>query len=208
MSEAANKNAKTARRLALAVVGMFGFGFAMVPLYSLICDVTGINFAGASADSGRVSVEDLVYGGVDEDRLINVEFDITLNADLPWDVKPEVKRIQVHPGKQYEVVFTAENLTDDVVVTQAVPGVTPWQATEHFSKVECFCFNQQTLKPREVKAMPLRFVINNKLPEKYTTVTLSYTFMDTDRSRALETEKNPHGKGLGLDAKKISALQD
>lgn len=189
MSHSENKNAKLARRLALAVIGMFGFGFAMVPLYSLICDVTGINFAGSSTSGGRTALEDVIHGGVDESRLITVEFDITMNAGLPWDVKPEVKRMQVHPGKAYEVMFTAENKTDDVVVTQAVPGVTPWQATEHFNKVECFCFSQQTLKPREVKAMPLRFVINRKLPEKYSTVTLSYTFMNTDRSKALETSE-------------------
>jgi cytochrome c oxidase assembly protein subunit 11 len=188
LSQAVNKNAKLARLLALAVIGMFGFGFAMVPLYSLICDVAGINSAGSSA-SGRVALEDVMYGGIDEDRLVTVEFDITLNAGLPWDVKPEVKRIQVHPGKAYEVIFTAENKTDEAVVTQAVPGITPWQATEHFNKIECFCFSQQTLQPREVKAMPLRFVVNRKLPEKYSTVTLSYTFMNTDRSEALKPEK-------------------
>lgn len=189
MSDQKNNNAKTARKLALAVVGMFGFGFAMVPLYSLICDVTGINFAASSTTGGRVALEDVVYGGVDEDRLVTVEFDITLNAGLPWDVTPTIKRMEVHPGKAYEVVFTAENKTDDVVVTTAVPGITPWQATEHFNKVECFCFNQQTLKPREVKEMPLKFVINKKLPEKYNTVTLSYTFMDTDRSKARVTSQ-------------------
>jgi cytochrome c oxidase assembly protein subunit 11 len=194
LTQTVNKNARLARILALAVIGMFGFGFAMVPLYSLICDVAGINSAGASS-SGRVALEDVMYGGIDEDRLVTVEFDVTLNAGLPWDVKPEVKRIQVHPGKAYEVIFTAENKTDDVVVTQAVPGITPWQATEHFNKVECFCFSQQTLQPREVKAMPLRFVVNRKLPEKYSTVTLSYTFMDTDRSKAYKTaEMSATGK--------------
>lgn len=186
MSQQTNKNARLARRLALAVLGMFGFGFAMVPLYSLICDVTGINSVGSSASGGRVALEDVIYGGVDESRLVTVEFDITLNAGLPWDVTPEVKTMQVHPGKAYEVIFTAENKTDEVVVTQAVPGITPWQATEHFNKVECFCFSQQTLQPREKKAMPLRFVINRKLPEKYGTVTLSYTFMNTDRSEMLK----------------------
>lgn len=188
MATQQNNNAKVARRLAFAVVGMFGFGFAMVPLYSLFCDVTGINFAGSSTNGGRVALEDVAFGGVDESRLITVEFDITLNADLPWDVTPEMKRIQVHPGKAYEVMFTAENKTDDVVVTQAVPGITPWQATEHFSKVECFCFSQQTLQPREKKSMPLRFVIDKRLPDKYQVVTLSYTFMDTDRSKALKTK--------------------
>lgn len=186
MSTQENKNAKLAKRLAFAVVGMFGFGFAMVPLYSLVCDVTGINKAGGLSSGGRVALEDVIHGGIDENRLITVEFDVTLNAGLPWDVTPEVKRMQVHPGKAYEVVFTAENKTDEVVVTQAVPGITPWQATEHFSKVECFCFTQQKLQPREKKEMPLRFVITKALPEKYGTVTLSYTFMDTDRSKALK----------------------
>lgn len=183
MTAPVDKNKVVARRLLLAVIGMFGFGFAMVPLYTLICDVTGINKAGTSAEGGRIALEDVIHGGVNKDRLITVEFDITLNGDLPWDVTPEVKKMQVHPGKAYEVVFTAENKTDRDVITTAVPGITPWQATEHFSKVECFCFNQQKLKPREVKAMPLKFVIANELPEKYGTVTLSYTFMDTDRSK-------------------------
>ncbi len=182
MSSQVDKNKVVAKRLLLAVIGMFGFGFAMVPLYTLICDVTGINKVG-DASEGRVALEDVIHGGVNEDRLINVEFDVTLNGDLPWDVEPEVKKMQVHPGKAYEVVFTAVNKTDDNVITTAVPGITPWQATEHFSKVECFCFNQQKLKPREVKAMPLKFVIANELPEKYGTVTLSYTFMNTDRSK-------------------------
>ena len=182
-TENVSDNAKVAKRLGLAVLGMFGFGFAMVPLYSLVCDVAGINSAGFGSSGGRVALEDVIHGGIDESRLITVEFDVTLNAGLPWEVKPEVKKMQVHPGKAYEVVFTAENKTDDIVVTQAVPGVTPWQATEHFSKVECFCFSQQKLQPREKKAMPLRFVISNKLPDKYATVTLSYTFMDTDRSK-------------------------
>ena len=186
MEEQENKKtARTARILALAVIGMFGFGFAMVPLYSLICDVAGIN--SASGSSGRMTVEEAMYGGVDTDRLVTVEFDVTLNAGLPWQVVPEVKRMQVHPGKAYEVMFTAENLTDRELVTQAVPGITPWQATEHFNKVECFCFSQQTLKPKEVKQMPLRFVLDKRLPQKYSTVTLSYTFMDTDRSKANQT---------------------
>jgi cytochrome c oxidase assembly protein subunit 11 len=185
-----NKNVVLARRLALAVVGMFGFGFAMVPLYSLVCDVTGINKAGGFSSGGRVALEDVIHGGVDKTRLITVEFDVTLNAGLPWVVEPQVKRMRVHPGKAYEVMFTAENKTDDVVVTQAVPGITPWQATEHFTKVECFCFTQQKLQPREKKQMPLRFVIANELPEKYGTVTLSYTFMDTDRTQSIKRGDN------------------
>lgn len=183
MSTAEKSNKRLAIKLGVAVLGMFGFGFAMVPLYTLFCDVTGINRAGASG--GRVAVEDLVYGGVDESRLVTVEFDITMNAGLQWEVKPEQPKMEVHPGKVYEVMFTAVNNTDEAVMTQAVPGVTPWQATEHFNKLECFCFSQQTLKPREIKQMPLRFVIGRGLPEKYGTVTMSYTFMNTDRSKAL-----------------------
>jgi len=180
VSELQSKNSRLVKRLFMAVIGMFAFGFAMVPLYSLVCDVTGINSAGSSA-SGRMTLEEAMHGGVDADRLVTVEFDITMNEGLPWTVAPAVKKMQVHPGKVYEVVFTAENLTAESVITQAVPGVTPWQATEHFNKIECFCFSQQTLKPHEVKQMPLRFVLDKRLPDKYSVVTLSYSFMNTDR---------------------------
>ena len=173
-------------KLAGVVLGFFAFGFAMVPLYTLICDVTGINKAGGK---GRVAVSEIVGNGVDHDRLVKVEFDSTLNAGLAWEVKPQVRTMDVHPGKIYDVVYTVKNNSDKEVVAQAIPGITPWQATEHFNKIDCFCFDQQTLAAGESADLTLRFAVSQSLPEKYGTVTLSYTFMDTDREKLLDTER-------------------
>ncbi len=174
---------KSNRRLVLWLTGfvaaMFGFGFAMVPLYSLVCNVVGINKAGGS----RVLEKQLTRLGVDEERTVRVEFDATLNAALDWDVKPRTAHLDVHPGKPYDVYYSARNNTDHEVVAQAIPGITPWQATEYFNKIACFCFNQQKLAPGESADLKLRFVLSPELPPKYSTVTLSYTFMDTNRNK-------------------------
>ena len=180
-------NRKLGLKLAGVVAGFFAFGFAMVPLYSLICDVTGINKAGGQ---GRVSVADYSNVKVDENRLVRVEFDSTLNAGLDWEVKPGVRTLDVHPGKIYDIVYTVRNNSDKEVVAQAIPGITPWQATEHFNKIACFCFDQQTLAPGESADLSLRFALSHSLPEKYETVTLSYTFMDTNREKLLDTERD------------------
>jgi cytochrome c oxidase assembly protein subunit 11 len=180
----AQESHKSNRRLGLVlagvVAGMFGVGFAMVPLYGLICDVAGINQAGGG---GRVSAAQLAGIGVDEDRRVRVEFDATLNAGLDWEVQPKTARMVVHPGKPYEAHYFARNNTDREIVAQAIPGITPWQATEYFNKIACFCFNQQKLAPGESADLSLRFVLSPDLPEKYKTVTLSYTFMDTNRDK-------------------------
>ena len=177
-------NRRLGLTLSIAVFGMFGFGFAMVPLYGLICDVTGINRAGSG---GRIAEADLVQLGVDYERSVSVEFDYTLNAGLDWEVVPAQRRLDVHPGKPYDIVYRVRNNSDRVVVAQAIPGITPWQATEHFNKVACFCFDQQKLEPGQEADLSLRFVLSRSLPEKYNTVTLSYTFMDTDREKLKAT---------------------
>jgi cytochrome c oxidase assembly protein subunit 11 len=177
---------KSNRRLGLVLAGvvtaMFGVGFAMVPLYSLICDAAGINKAGGG---GRVSEAQVARLGVDYKREVRVEFDATLNADLDWQVTPKTPHMMVHPGKPYEVHYSARNNTDHEVVAQAIPGITPWQATEYFNKIACFCFSQQKLAPGESADLTLRFVLSPELPDKYKTVTLSYTFMDTDRDKLI-----------------------
>ncbi len=174
------KSQRQALILGLVVVAMFGFGFAMVPLYKLVCSVAGINNI---ADSGgRVRSDVYLPGKVDRSRTITVEFDATLNTGLPWELLPAVKKVKVHPGEINVVSWHVKNNSDRKIVAQAVPGVTPWQATEYLEKIECFCFTQQTLAPGESREMPLRFVIDAKLPESIKTLTLSYTFMDTDRS--------------------------
>ena len=163
------------------VAGFFAFGFAMVPLYGLICDVTGLNSAGGTG--GRVAEAELVKLGVDYDRQVQVEFDYTLNAGLDWEITPQTRAMDVHPGKPYDIVYTVRNNSNREVIAQAIPGVTPWQATEHFNKIACFCFEQQTLAPGETTELKLRFILDRGLPQKYNTVTLSYTFMDTNREK-------------------------
>lgn len=177
-------NQKLVMKLVGLVVGMFAFGFAMVPLYTLICDITGINKAGGG---GPMAEADLVQLGVDYDRTVTVTFDYTLNAGLDWSVKPHVRIMDVHPGKPYDIIYKVKNNSNREVVAQAVPGITPWQATEHFNKTECFCFEQQKLAPGEEADLRLRYVLSRALPEKYNTVTLSYTFMDTNRDNLKRT---------------------
>lgn len=163
------------------VAGMFGFGFALVPLYGLICDVAGINQLGSTG--GRVAEGELTRLGVDAERTVRVEFDATLNANLNWDVHPKTAHLDVNPGKPYDVYYTVRNNTDHDVVAQAIPGITPWQATEYFNKIACFCFQQQKLAAGETADLKLRFVLSRNLPSEYGTVTLSYTFMDTNRDK-------------------------
>jgi cytochrome c oxidase assembly protein subunit 11 len=164
-------NRRTVRRLGIAAVAMFGFGFAMVPLYDVFCDITGIN-----GKTGRIELEQALSKTVDEDRLVTVEFLATVHSDLPWEFRPMVKKIKVHPGEVTEVNYYARNKTDDVVTGQAVPSLAPGLAAKYFSKTECFCFTRQALGPGEGKEMPLRFIVDPELPENVRTVSLSYTF--------------------------------
>jgi len=184
----ANKVRNSTRLLTVLVLSMFGFGFAMVPLYDLLCSATGLN----GSTTGRIQDEAALSGLVDYSRTITVEFDSTINAGLSWDFYPMVKKVTVHPGEVKEVVFYAKNNSNKTIIAQAIPGITPWQATSHFNKTECFCFAQQTLKPGESKEMPLRFIIDTKLPKDFQTITLSYTFMDTDRSKLKQAHELPN----------------
>ena len=164
-------NQLVVKRLGIAALLMFGFGFALVPLYDVFCDITGIN-----GKTGRIELEEALSQKVDEDRLVTVEFLATVNSDLPWDFRPMVRKIKVHPGEVTEVNYFARNETDNLVVGQAVPSVAPGLAAKYFSKTECFCFTRQALGPGESKEMPLRFVVDPELPDEVRTVSLSYTF--------------------------------
>ena len=181
-----NKNRKTTLILGLIVVGMFGFGFAMVPLYRLVCNATGI---GISGSSGTGRIVDSSTTKVQKDRWVTIQFDALLNENLRWDFYPEVKKINVHPGQSYEVSYYAKNKTDHKIVAKAVPGITPWQAATYFHKTECFCFTQQTMDAGEGRDMPLKFVIDPALPEDIKILTLSYTFMDTNRESIRDTRE-------------------
>jgi len=188
MPDAERQRAKKSRRtiwlLSGVVVAMFGFGFALVPLYQVFCQVTGYN----GSTQGR-QAEAAYQGAIDENRLVTVQFDATINTGLPWDFAPLTRQLQVHPGQVYEVNYMARNNAPQSIVAQAVPGITPWQATQHFIKMECFCFSNQTLEAGEYKEMPLRFVVSPQLPDEINTLTLSYTFMNIDRDGNRQAEK-------------------
>ena len=188
----ASKNRRVTRRLFLVVGGMFAFGFAMVPLYQLACEVGGINGVAGTPGGGRMTDTDTAAAvtPIDTSRLITVQFDATINTGLPWEFHPMTKQVQVHPGEKVAVRYYAKNNSDKPITGQAIPGITPWQVTQHFSKIECFCFTQQTLQPGEAKEMPVYFSIDAAVDKQYETVTLSYTFMNTDREKALTPEQH------------------
>ncbi len=163
-------NHRTARRLGLVVLAMFGFGFALVPLYNVFCEITGLN-----GKTGVVEASAL-NGRVDQTRLVTVEFVASVNSRLPWELAPERHKMQVHPGKVYEAKFLARNLASEAMTGQAVPSVAPATASRYFNKTECFCFSQQRLEAGEERRLPVRFVIDRALPSNIGTVTLSYTF--------------------------------
>ena len=162
------------RLLALAV-GMFGFGFLLVPLYDVFCEITG--FGGRTNTEAATEVATVL----DESRSIDLEFVTTVNQFAPWEFHAEVDGMSIHPGGLYEATFIATNLTDKHKIAQAVPSVAPQQAAAYFKKLDCFCFSNQEFTPGEVKTMPVRFIVDSDLPDYIDTITLSYTFFDTAR---------------------------
>ncbi|MFM6995890.1 MAG: cytochrome c oxidase assembly protein [Limnohabitans sp.] len=164
-------------KLAIITVGMFGFGYALIPIYKHICEITGINIlALGEKDLPGQAKRVPTNSQVDTTRLITVEFDA--NARGPWDFKPEKTSIQVHPGELATVMYEFQNIQNRTMAAQAIPSYAPKQATQHFNKLECFCFNQYTLAPGEKKQWPVAFVIDPKISKDVTTITLSYTFFE------------------------------
>lgn len=159
-------------RLALVTAGMFGFGFALVPLYDMLCDAIGLN--------GRVSLQavESLPTTVDLERTVTVEFVTTVNGSRPWQFRAERASVDVHPGQLYTVNFYARNTEGRDLVAQAVPQVAPWDAARHLRKTECFCFNNQPFAAGEEKQMPVVFMLDPELPRHVDRVTLSYTFFD------------------------------
>lgn len=181
-------NNRTVRRLGIAAAVMFGFGFALVPLYDVFCEVTGLN-----GKTGRIELEQALTGKVDEDRLVTVEFLGTVNGDMPWEFKPLVRRVKVHPGEVTEVHYFARNKAEQQVIGQAVPSVAPGLAAKYFNKTECFCFTRQALAAGEGKEMPLRFVVDPALPEEVRTVSLSYTFFPVPENAPAQADTRKQG---------------
>jgi len=170
-------NRAMGRKLVVVVAAMFAFGYALVPVYKTICDALGINVLSlAEPDAPGVSTAAPANGQVDESRTITIEFDANVRG--PWDFKPEVASIQVHPGQLATVVYEFRNRQARTMSAQAIPSYAPQQAMAHFNKVECFCFRQQTLGPGESRRWPVVFVVDSKLPKDVRTITLSYTFFE------------------------------
>lgn len=170
--ELKRKNTKLVKKLVIVALLMFGFGYALVPIYDVLCDITGQNV------KLEESVEAEQAFVVDESRDVTVEFVTSVNESTPLDFRVETRSIKVHPGQYYTVNFYAKNNLSMQLKAQAIPSITPGLAEEFFKKIQCFCFELQTFEAQEEKTMPVRFVVNPKLPERYKTITLSYTFFD------------------------------
>ncbi|MFM9427541.1 cytochrome c oxidase assembly protein subunit 11 [Variovorax sp. GrIS 2.14] len=176
------ENARMVGKLAVIAVGMFAFGYALVPLYRTICEVTGINVLavaelrvpGGATGGADVRLPDNTQ--VDKSRTITVEFDA--NARGLWEFKPALNSLVVHPGELNTVMYEFQNSQNRRMAAQAIPSYAPQQAAQYFNKLECFCFNQYTLEPGEKKQWPVAFVIDPKISKDVKTITLSYTFFE------------------------------
>jgi cytochrome c oxidase assembly protein subunit 11 len=169
-----SSNRKTVLRLGAIAVGMFGFGFALVPLYDVLCDVMGIsrdNINRAADYRAEASV-------VDTSRTVRVQFVANNDGTMPWEFHPHEFEIKVNPGAANSTTFYARNPAPRPMVAQAIPSISPPEAAQYFHKTECFCFNQQALESGEALDMPLQFIVDQALPAKIKTITLSYTLFD------------------------------
>ncbi|RLT94191.1 cytochrome c oxidase assembly protein [Ketobacter sp.] len=170
-------NRKLIKKLSLIVVGMFVFAVGVLPpMYDAICAITGLN--GKTANEAA-DIEDAV---VVEDRMVTVQFLADTDPAMPWDFKPNIFSIKVHPGAIQKVDFHVRNPTSRLIVGQAIPSVSPAQATPYFKKTECFCFNNQELNGGEEMDMPLIFYVDPGLPKSVRTITLSYQLYDITKS--------------------------
>jgi cytochrome c oxidase assembly protein subunit 11 len=172
------ENFKMVAKLCVIALGMFAFGYALVPIYRHICEALGINVLAVSElrVPGAAPTSMPANSQVDRSRTITVEFDV--NTRGPWHFKPAVRSLQVHPGELTTVVYEFQNIQNRTMAAQAIPSYAPKQAAAHFNKLECFCFTQYTLQPGEKKEWPVAFVIDPRLSKDVTTITLSYTFFE------------------------------
>ena len=174
---AVKKHVRLVAVLTIIVLGMFGFGFALVPIYNSLCKTLGIN--------GKTNPEAIAYDvsrAKIEEREVPVEFVATNSGGVPWAFYPKVRKLKVHPGEIAKLAFYAENQTNHRMTVQAIPSVTPGIAAKYLKKTECFCFTQQSLNGHEAMDMPLLFHLDNDLPANVKTITLAYTLFDvTDK---------------------------
>lgn len=174
-----------AAKLLVMVAGAFGFGYALVPLYSVFCAVTGIGTNERLLHAAKVAAS-----GPDLSRTIVVEFDTSTPGSGQWKFRADQPSIKVHPGKLYEATFYAENMADHDIIAQAVPSISPSEATQYFEKTECFCFTPQHFKKNEARDMPVRFIVDRAIPADIDRLTLHYSFYDTGRVAQQATGNN------------------
>ena len=174
-------NMTMAGKLVVITIAMLGFGYALGPIYTAICEITGINIlALGERNNTGVDVDKVTNTQVDRSRTITVEFDA--NSRGPWEFKPAQRSMQVHPGELVTVMYEFQNVQNRRMAAQAIPSYAPMQAGAHFNKLQCFCFDQYTLEPGEKKSWPVVFVIDPKLSRDVATITLSYTFFEVGGS--------------------------
>ena len=169
-------NRRMTAKLVVVAGLMFGFGYALVPLYKAICNALGINVLSLSERGGATTREVPANTQVDRSRTVTIEFDA--NARGPWDFQPAVRSLQVHPGEVATVMYEFRNRQNRTMAAQAIASFAPMNSAAHFNKLECFCFNEYTLAPGESKRWPVVFYVDSKLPKDVTTITLSYTFFE------------------------------
>lgn len=179
------KNPRLLIALIFIVVGMFGFCFALIPMYTVMCKTLGLNGKTQNTAVGNSA-------RVDNSRTITVEFLSTTNENLPWDFYPQTKKINVHPGQNALVEFIAKNKSDHTMTVQAIPSVSPGLAAQYLKKTECFCFTQQTFKAGEQRTMPVLFHLDTDLPKDIKVVAVSYSMFDTANLGHVDQKKQGH----------------
>jgi cytochrome c oxidase assembly protein subunit 11 len=186
-SPANRKNRSLAIKLLLLTLVMFGFSFALVPFYDVLCKVTGLN-GKTALNATAAGVESPI---IDTSRVVTVQFLATTNKQLPWQFYPMVKSISLHPGERKRIAYFAKNISPDTMTVQAIPSVTPGLAAGYLKKTECFCFTQQTFKSGEAREMPVIFHLDAELPKEINTISLSYTLFDASKF----VKKQPQAAG-------------
>ena len=174
-------NRKLVRALIIMTAGSFAFGWALVPLYDVLCRAAGIG--NAEAKAGKAAVVE----AIDPNREVTIEFLVQPGSVGSFDFKPTVASMRIHPGKLYDTTFYARNLTNDGAVAQAVPSISPTGTAKYFHKTECFCFSPQKFGPNEGRAMPVRFIVDPGLPGNVDKLTLAYTIYDTTATAAAQS---------------------
>jgi cytochrome c oxidase assembly protein subunit 11 len=184
---ALSENAVTLRKLVVVAIGMFGFGFLLVPFYKTICEVAGLNSVVERGEAANTQV--------DASRSITIEFDANARNGLPWTFAPLERSVRIHPGQLTQVTYEVRNNASVPLALQAIPSYGPQSAAQYFKKLDCFCFKQQVLQPGEVRQMPVVFVIDPKVPADIGTVTLSYTFFEVEGTGRTSADATLGGRG-------------